>query len=136
MTCYHTNPYFSSFNCVALIRFYNYYNQLLSAFIIVLIKSLNVSLLSYIVNLFLYIDYNFTTSSITYIYVNTFGSLPLVSIFCVSLNHFRSRKNKSFNAQPPEFLATFLVLISLALLCQIVVDISLIPTIHKFVIVR
>lgn len=135
MTCYHTNPNFSSIKCVALIRFYNYYNQLSSAFVIVLFKLLNVSLLSYIVNLFLYIDYNFTTSSITYIYVNTFGSLPLVSIFCVSLNHFRSRKNKSFNAQSPELLAPFLVLILLALLRQIVVDISLIPTIHKYVII-
>lgn len=77
MACYHTNPYFSSIKRVALTRFHNYYNQLSSAFPIVLFKSLNVPLLNYIV----------WTSS--YILITILRPLPLHTFTLIHLARCR-----------------------------------------------
>lgn len=114
-----------------MIRFYNCYNQILSAFVIALFMSLDISLFRLLdnmdnMNLSLSLYRLQFHNLFHYIYVNIFGSLPCHwSAFPTSNSTISSsRKNKSFNAPSPEPLVTISVLILLALLRQIVVDTS------------
>jgi len=124
---YHSNLYFSSIKCVALIRFYNYYNQLSSAFVIVLFKSLNVSLLWNIVDLFLLITISQPLSLHTFTLI-WLAAVSLV-VSCVLLDHWGFGEIKILMHSHQTCSLLILIFVSLALSdCW-----CLQPTIYKFV---